>query len=597
MMRLAGEVALALTSTPAVSLIAKATLVCAGTLIAAHLARRSRASFRHLILAANFALLLAMPLAALVVPAREVAVPVSPADQPTATLIASRPDTALPGPPMARSIDSKVNSPARPLPSTTVLLIIVWLIGATLFLVPMIGGLLRVSRLRRNGVPWRDGQQLLSQIATGRLGRVDVLLDGTIAGPVTCGVVRPAIMLPTDARRWARTDLERAIAHEVEHIRRVDWVTLCVARMACAVYWFHPLVWMAWRRLRLEAERACDDAVLAGGQPEEYADQLVTLAERLASQSAPSLLAMANRDDLSARVRAVLDASQRRGRTGRWGIGVVIGGAVLLLIGVAPIRAVGVMQIENTGSAAERAVAACELARTRNQAAIPALIAMLEDGAPLPPQIFCGTQPPFEDESWSPKYPGVFEPSPGEAAARTLVAIGDAAIEPLIDTLRAAPGWRARKNAAWALGYRGRAATALIAALRDPAWQVRAQAVHSLVPARGSDSAVSVALVSALADPDWHVREQATAALWHTADTRAWHSLFDALADPEESVRAGAARALGNRARDAEVQLLIAARHDADPRVRQGVRDALRIVDQRMRGTTTNLTRIQLPVD
>ena len=56
-----------------------------------------------------------------------------------------------------------------------------------------------------------------------------------------------------------------------------------MARFVCALYWFHPLVWMAWRRLRLEAERACDDAVLRRAEATAYADQLVLLAERLAS--------------------------------------------------------------------------------------------------------------------------------------------------------------------------------------------------------------------------------------------------------------------------------------------------------------------------
>ena len=35
-----------------------------------------------------------------------------------------------------------------------------------------------------------------------------------------------------------------------------------LARAVAAFYWFHPLVWMAWRRLCLEAERSCDDAVV-----------------------------------------------------------------------------------------------------------------------------------------------------------------------------------------------------------------------------------------------------------------------------------------------------------------------------------------------
>jgi beta-lactamase regulating signal transducer with metallopeptidase domain len=53
-----------------------------------------------------------------------------------------------------------------------------------------------------------------------------------------------------------------------------------VARSVCGVYWFHPLVWVCWRHLRLEAERACDDAVVRDGEATAYADQLVTHAVR-----------------------------------------------------------------------------------------------------------------------------------------------------------------------------------------------------------------------------------------------------------------------------------------------------------------------------
>ena len=37
-----------------------------------------------------------------------------------------------------------------------------------------------------------------------------------------------------------------------------------LARVVCAFYWFHPLVWVAWHRLRLDSERACDDGVRDG---------------------------------------------------------------------------------------------------------------------------------------------------------------------------------------------------------------------------------------------------------------------------------------------------------------------------------------------
>ena len=159
-------------------------------------------------------------------------------------------------------------------------------------------------------------------------------------GPMTCGVMRPAIVLPRDARDWDQEEFRRAIVHELEHIRRGDWLTLCIARLVCAIYWFHPLVWMAWRQLRLEAEKACDDAVLREALPEAYADQLVTLAERVAADATSSVLAMANRGDLFERVSAVLDERQARGRAGTPWIATAGVCGVLLLFGVAPLRAV-----------------------------------------------------------------------------------------------------------------------------------------------------------------------------------------------------------------------------------------------------------------
>jgi beta-lactamase regulating signal transducer with metallopeptidase domain len=97
------------------------------------------------------------------------------------------------------------------------------------------------------------------------------------------------------ARAWSRDDLCRALIHELEHVARADWAGQCAARIACAIYWFHPLVWMAWRELAIEAERACDDAVLRRAEPDDYASQLVGLARRLEAASHPPLPPMKTR--------------------------------------------------------------------------------------------------------------------------------------------------------------------------------------------------------------------------------------------------------------------------------------------------------------
>jgi TonB family protein len=224
--------------------------------------------------------------------------------------------------------------------SASTWLLAAWGVGAALFLMPVATGLWQVRRLRRSAAAWPERQAIVDGLA-GR--RVEVLVHNGLAGPMTCGVWRPAIVLPCDAAQWAAADLERALVHELEHVRRGDWAMQCMARAVCAVYWFNPLVWMAWRKLALEAERACDDAVLARSEATAYADQLVELAERLAGAKAP-LLAMASRADLTLRVGAVLDGSQRRGRASQWTVcvaGVVAAG---LAIAVAPLRVVRAQQ-------------------------------------------------------------------------------------------------------------------------------------------------------------------------------------------------------------------------------------------------------------
>jgi uncharacterized protein (TIGR03435 family) len=176
-------------------------------------------------------------------------------------------------------------------------------------------------------------------VSLGIRRQVDILLCESVSGPMTFGTLRPAILLPLDAEHWTDDELTRAIVHELEHIRRADWLTQCLARTLCAAYWFHPLVWMARRKLVLEAERASDDAVLQYADPSAYADQLVDLARRLSAGPRPSV-AMANRHDLAMRVRALLDAQQPRGRAGAWLVAAVSCMAAVVIGGLSPLRVV-----------------------------------------------------------------------------------------------------------------------------------------------------------------------------------------------------------------------------------------------------------------
>ena len=321
----------------AAALLLKVTVILILALAGTRLARHSRAAVRHVLLAASFGALLILPIASLVAPTVRIEVPA--AMQVAISAVESEPivevtDTVTPPFEQRAAVSQSSNW------SVAVVLMTVWLAGIVVFLSQVILGLSQVRSLRRSALPWNGADGIVS--GTGMRRRVDVLRHESLAGPMTCGVLRPAIVLPGDATTWAEEDLRRAIVHELAHVRRGDWASQIFARIATAVYWFHPIVWVAWRRLSLEAERACDDAVLLSSADPSvaYADQLVVLAQRLSTTSSQPHLAMANRSDLATRVVAVLDSGQRRGRAGAVWVGVAAAACAMLVITISPLRLV-----------------------------------------------------------------------------------------------------------------------------------------------------------------------------------------------------------------------------------------------------------------
>ena len=321
--------------------IAKATVVCVIATLLAHVLRGSRASIRHLTFTAVFAVLLILPVAGALLPLVTVNLPVAPVA--VAQVIS---DPASPATPADTSSPVMPEQPRRAATAASASrnpLIGLWIIGLVITLLPVIVGLWQARRVRNTGVPWRDGETLAQRLAAsaGIRTRVGVLRHDAISGPVTFGVVAPTILLPADAHEWNEEALTRALVHELEHVRRRDFVVHCLSRTVCAVYWFHPLVWTTWRRLRLEAERACDDAVIVDHDPREYAALLVNVARRQVPRTVGGpVLAMAARGDLSARVASVLNPQGARGRAGRRAVHLAGALAALVVAALAPLALV-----------------------------------------------------------------------------------------------------------------------------------------------------------------------------------------------------------------------------------------------------------------
>jgi len=149
-------------------------------------------------------------------------------------------------------------------------------------------------------------------------GVVDLRQSSRTPIPLCVGWKRPCILLPPEWRSWGDMTLRAVLAHEVSHIVRRDVAWQMVARVACYLYWFHPLVWLAARKMRVERETACDDSVLAiVERPVDYASVLLRFAREMVAHRTPAAaLPMSSFSGLEGRVRAILDKSRPRSPVG-----------------------------------------------------------------------------------------------------------------------------------------------------------------------------------------------------------------------------------------------------------------------------------------
>jgi len=335
-------VALLLSNSFELALVAKATLILLAGLAVIAFARTARASARHLVIATLFVALVALPILIAVVPAMAIDVPVSAQLRTAPKVTNPSTDSAAAGESSVADVVSTAASRAMPGLSLAQAVRVLWAAGAIVFLIPIASALWKLSMIRRTGLPvaWHRAELARLADARGVSLPVELLEHEAVPGPMTFGITRPVIVLPLDAREWSEAELRRALTHEIEHIQRGDWLMQIVARTVAAFYWFHPMVWTAWRRLCLEAERSCDDAVVISEERTDYAEQLVTLAQRMSATPAQPMLGMANRSDLSTRVTAVLDDRLKRGRAGFAFAAGTVAAAALVVLTVAPVRAI-----------------------------------------------------------------------------------------------------------------------------------------------------------------------------------------------------------------------------------------------------------------
>jgi beta-lactamase regulating signal transducer with metallopeptidase domain len=242
--------------------------------------RRASAATRHLLWSLAVAALLALPVASLTLPSWAVRIPVPRVSvAPPAGTGAAPSNTvadsdaaprAVPVPLSATSVDgTSAPSSASRANSLVVAATIFYAMGMLLLFARLAYEPFALRRLTRAAHPspiirrraLEDAAQQLRVTRPVRLFQSD-----TDVMPMTFGTRAPAIVLPASADDWSDDRRRAVLLHELAHVARRDCLVQRGTALACALYWPHPGVWWAARRLRVERELAGDDRARGGAR-------------------------------------------------------------------------------------------------------------------------------------------------------------------------------------------------------------------------------------------------------------------------------------------------------------------------------------------
>ena len=194
---------------------------------------------------------------------------------------------------------------------------LIWSAVALFLFARLVAGVGSVWSITARSVDFSDSiRDLQLGLRVGSWRRpVRIRQSDEVTAPIMWGLFRPTILLPADAGDWGEERLRAVLLHELAHIRRNDWESQLIAQMMCATYWFNPLVWFAARRMRVEAERGCDDYVLSAGyQSTDYAQHLVDIARNVKKADSVSRAAVAitRSSRIEERIRMILAENLNR---------------------------------------------------------------------------------------------------------------------------------------------------------------------------------------------------------------------------------------------------------------------------------------------
>jgi beta-lactamase regulating signal transducer with metallopeptidase domain len=112
--------------------------------------------------------------------------------------------------------------------------------------------------------------------------KVKIIYSNDITSPCILGIIKPQILIPSFlSKELDSKDLEYILLHELSHLKKNDLILTWIMTSLQVIYWFNPIIWLAFTKARKDCELSCDSFVLgklSKTSYKEYGETLIKIA-------------------------------------------------------------------------------------------------------------------------------------------------------------------------------------------------------------------------------------------------------------------------------------------------------------------------------
>ncbi len=199
-------------------------------------------------------------------------------------------------------------------------LVIIWATGVSIFLIVALLKAVRTQRWlirNRQQLPI-DFQNYVNDFTNKIMvtNKPNTWIIDSIGQPFVWGIFKGSIYLPKSFTSISDSNQQNAIlAHELSHVVRFDALVNLLQIIAQSLFWFHPFVWWANKKIRAEREKCCDEMAIAqtSAEPKAFSSAIVStlIAEHKSAMAVPTLAIAGPVKNIEERIKTIMKPNKK----------------------------------------------------------------------------------------------------------------------------------------------------------------------------------------------------------------------------------------------------------------------------------------------